>query len=1356
MKKIIFFFIVLASFQSYSQSAQQFAKQADIHFKNADYIEAIRVYNAALKKNPNYVKAKYQLAECYRITFDYESAQGYYGEIALAGSRNFPLAGFYYASMQKLKGQYNNALTTFQLFQKFMQAEGLNDDEKYRSFYSQAKVEIDGCQLALNQISIKQPDYAFAPIMGELNSEYNDYAAFSIGSDDIVCVTSGRKGGKGGTQNSTFGETPVDLLRFRRNFSGEWEEYDLKDRFESMINTKWGDGSGSFNRERNKFYYTKCNGDLGDDCHIFVSNLEGGRWAEPKSLNRNINQVGNNSQHPNLTPGGDTLFFVSNRKGTLGGNDIWMSINAGDDNWSEAVNLGKQINTPFNDISPFYSYQEKILFFASDGHRGFGGLDIYIAKGKSLKEAEIYNAGMPFNSSRDDMFFFLGDEKGYLSSNREGGPGKLDIYEFDIESKDDVISDVATSATIAGRNSLYTDDYNFDSPETDVINQIISRRLSSSFSQVAVYLTTEQLDVYNSLSQTDKDRIDRIVNGRIRKMTSSSLRSIRSEDDYYYQQLDAGKRKKVDRVVTSYLEEQGLGLSISLSAESKKFYNNENPNDRERLDILVSERLSTSANYKPKSINYDKLSDKEKLSVDGIATKYLSQRKSIAGIKLTVAERVFMRDNAAEKAVTVNAAIKEKLLEMSRDEKYELAFDDNMFYEELTGTQKQSLKNLATTFLVSDLNTFDQKADQAEISALNRLGADANKRVDKLILKLVSNLASADAYRAETLFETGELLSANSGSADETLDKLFSLDRGMSEGDKEAIERFVRSTYKAYLEETPVFIKPPSGDFNIEKREPFYSSTAATKALVSAEKPFVLPKEILDQYNALSAEKKAIIDRLIGLDYIKNAHSDAEQETKDGAERKELDADEKVHVEVLARNFRGEALNKGQSDLLNNAFVFYNNVAKNRKATLNRLILSDVFVKRGGNYTLDFADVERNRKLTAEERNIREQIQRFRFQNQRIITKNQAIEALDFPQEEVETISLSKPTEEPISTPSEGPEVASNQFLIPLPNYQYKNSSEIIMTGKLLNRLGKIVPGRAVTLLKQDDSETSITGYTDNQGNFEFKLPSYQYKMVTEVRSKTATFSVSDFEVKSVDTSTTFQEASVAYFDTNSEELRSEAKKLLDEVVAEYKRNRMRIEVESHTDAVGNAEYNKQLSRRRGTAAFDYLVTKGVTKSDLSVVWHGFDQPIASNDSPYGRQLNRRMDIRMIGKSEITFAKSSYFLVRQGATLSSISRNLGVSVREIMETNGLANESIRPYQPLRIKSNKKLSVDQNLLFPANSANASDFIYVVKAGDSLESVSKKFNVPEELLMEINELQGTRLTPGMELQISSGRN
>lgn len=1356
MKKILFLALNLIVLTSFAQRTELYVAQADEFFAANLYIKAIPVYEAVLEKNPNYVKAKYQLGECYRFTFDYESAQFYYGDIAKNNDPRYPLAGFYYGQMQKLRGQYSNALTTFKIFQRLLKDQKLTDDDKYREFFQQAKVEIDGCQLAINQIAMEHPDHSLAPVLGDLNSPYNDFAAFSLGTDDLVCITSARKSGKGSLQNNTFGQSFTDLYRFQKDASGTWESYTPKDRFESILNTKWGEGSGSFNHERTKFYYTNCNEELGDFCHIFVSYLQGGKWSEPVALNANINLSGYTSKHPSLTPGGDTLFFSSNRVGTLGGDDIWMSVNAGGDNWSPSVNLGDQINTSFREISPFYSPSEKVLFFTSDGHRGFGGLDIYIAKGKSFKQAEIHNAGLPFNSSRDDMFFFLGNQKGYLSSNRDGGVGQLDIFEFDIESKAKIVSEVSSAETIAGRNSLFTDDYNFDSPETDIINQIISRRLSSSFSQVAVYLTTEQLNVYNSLGRDDKERIDRIVNGRIRKMTSSSLRSIRSEDEYYYQQLDADKRKKVDRVVGSYLEGQGLGLSIALSDESNQFYNEENPNDRERLDILISERLKTSANYRPRSINYEKLTTQDKKSVDGIVIKYLGQKRSIDGIRLSVAERVFMRDMVDEKSVTVNSAIKEKLLDLSREDKYQLLLEDNEFYEELTKSQKESLKGIASAFLVADLSSFDQTVDQTDISTFTRMGTTANKKVNKLILKMISNLASADAYQAETLFKTGELLAANSGSADETLQKLFSLDRGMTETDKESIERFVRSTYKAYLEVAPVFIKPASdsGGFDLEERVPFYSSTVATKALVDPledERPFVLSQKILDQYAALPPEKKGIIDRLIGLDYVRKAYEDTNLEDEDPKEYRSLDEREKVFVEVLSRNLRGEPVRENEKLRVNEAFAFYNNLAQSRKEVINRLVLSRVFLKRNQRYSLDFKDATLSRNLNADERNIREQFQRFRFQNARILSKNEAVEALDHPDPQAETISLNRPKADAVVVSSNG------LFLIPIeiPKYAYQGYKRMTMKGKLMNRLGRPAPGKAVTLLKQDNTETSITGYTDNNGVFEFKIAASEYKMITEARAETAQFSVSEFSVVGLDAAKTFEESSVAYFDTNSEDLRTEAKRLLDEVVTEYKRNPVRIEVESHTDDIGDAEYNRQLSRRRGNSAFNYLVSKGVKKSEISVVWHGFEKPIASNDNPYGRQLNRRMDIRMLGESTINFTAGQYFLVRPKATLAAISRNLGVSVNEIMTTNGLTSQNIREYQPLRVRSNKTLNVDSNLLVASNSSVATNTIYIVKRGETLADIAKKFNMPEELILEANNLDSPQLTEGMELQISTGK-
>ncbi|MEM9895980.1 MAG: hypothetical protein AAF789_06385, partial [Bacteroidota bacterium] len=408
-------------------------KEAEEYVKNGQYMKAIPDYKAILENDENNIRAQYYIAECYRLIQDYQNAEYYYELIAQNKDTRYPLASFYYADMIKKREDYDAALNAFTDFRKFLVKENLHEDEKYRSFYKQAKVEIDGCQLAINQITLVHPDYEFAYLPEPINSETNDYAAFTIGTDSTLCFTSGRQSGKGKLVDNQFGESFADLFRYNKNASGEWQKFEDSDRFSKMINTKFGDGSGVFNRDRTKFYYTYCGqDDTGDACHIYYTELIGNRWAESQPLNTNINVRGINSQHPNLTPSGDTLFFSSARVGGEGGLDIWMSFNAGGENWGPPVNIGNQINTEFDEVSPFYDVNASILFFASTGHRGFGGFDVYLAKGSQFERAEIYNAGLPFNSSLDDIFFFLGNKKGYLSSNRkegeDAGYGKFDIY----------------------------------------------------------------------------------------------------------------------------------------------------------------------------------------------------------------------------------------------------------------------------------------------------------------------------------------------------------------------------------------------------------------------------------------------------------------------------------------------------------------------------------------------------------------------------------------------------------------------------------------------------------------------------------------------------------------------------------------------------------------------------------------------------------------------------------------------------------------------------------------------------------------------------------------------------------------
>lgn len=136
--------------------------------------------------------------------------------------------------------------------------------------------------------------------------------------------------------------------------------------------------------------------------------------------------------HPTLSPDGQTLFFVSDREeGGIGGLDIWKSLRNVDGSWGPAQNLGAIVNSKGDEMFP-YVRQDGTLYFSSNGHRGFGGLDIFKATEREDGRYDVVNMGLPINSTGDDFgIAFMGNaEEGLFSSNRGNAKGYDDIYSF--------------------------------------------------------------------------------------------------------------------------------------------------------------------------------------------------------------------------------------------------------------------------------------------------------------------------------------------------------------------------------------------------------------------------------------------------------------------------------------------------------------------------------------------------------------------------------------------------------------------------------------------------------------------------------------------------------------------------------------------------------------------------------------------------------------------------------------------------------------------------------------------------------------------------------------------------------------
>ena len=187
------------------------------------------------------------------------------------------------------------------------------------------------------------------------------------------------------------------------------------------INTKENEGTATISADGRTLVFTSCGGKKGfGSCDLFISYKQGDNWTSPQNLGLGVNSPEWESQ-PSLSADGRTLYFVSDRKGSLGKRDIWISKLDSTNIWKKATNLGNPVNTIEDDLSPFIHANGKTLFFASEGHVGMGGLDLYFTENQQDKWKNPENLGYPLNTFEDQVALFItaDGKKAYYSLERD-------------------------------------------------------------------------------------------------------------------------------------------------------------------------------------------------------------------------------------------------------------------------------------------------------------------------------------------------------------------------------------------------------------------------------------------------------------------------------------------------------------------------------------------------------------------------------------------------------------------------------------------------------------------------------------------------------------------------------------------------------------------------------------------------------------------------------------------------------------------------------------------------------------------------------------------------------------------------
>ena len=381
-------------------------------FRYGKYESVIDYYKGAIRKDPNNAKAYYYIAESYRLSNRIKEAEPFY---AKAGGKGISADSvkLYYAKSLQANAKYEEARTVL---------EDLESDTKNEEIKDRARQELDGINY-LDKLAQKKSYYKIKNLEA-INTPFTEYAP--VYSNNELYFTSSRSNAR---IYEATGTPFTDLYQAETN--GANVDVNTIKALPGFINeSNINEGCVTFTPDGKTMIFAKGNSGKRKgtpDVDLYLSRYRNGQWSEPTPIN--INQPDAWESTPAMSPDGRTLYFSSNRKGGQGGLDIYSAQMDGRGRFGKVKNLGSDINTAGAELFPYVSENGK-LYFSSDGHPGYGMLDIFEvnrANGKTV----IDNLGQPVNSPADDFGLFLfKPDRGFFTSNREGGKGDDDIYTF--------------------------------------------------------------------------------------------------------------------------------------------------------------------------------------------------------------------------------------------------------------------------------------------------------------------------------------------------------------------------------------------------------------------------------------------------------------------------------------------------------------------------------------------------------------------------------------------------------------------------------------------------------------------------------------------------------------------------------------------------------------------------------------------------------------------------------------------------------------------------------------------------------------------------------------------------------------
>jgi len=388
-------------------------EQGAVFFK-----EALPFYQKAQEFNPNNADLNYKLGKCYLQSAFKKNALKHFKRAVELNPEIDPEIQYYLGVAYHIDMEWDKAAEAYAKYQKVT----LNNPNPLANLEIQNRISqcMNGKEL------VKKPLRVFIDNLGKnINTEYNEYGAVISADESVLLFTARQPNSTGGGIDPGLNENFEDIYISYKQPDGQWSK---AVNLPKQVNSPDHDAVAAISADGQRFIIYMGSSNSGD---LFESVLTGNEWSKPESLGKNVNSK---YHEPSAcySPDENTLYFVSDMPGGEGQHDIYMCKKDEKGRWGEAKNLGKTVNSAFNEEGVFMHPDGKTLYFSSEGHKSMGGFDIFktVLDPATNTWRTPENVGYPVNTADDDVFFVLSanGRHGYYMSLSADGFGRRDLY----------------------------------------------------------------------------------------------------------------------------------------------------------------------------------------------------------------------------------------------------------------------------------------------------------------------------------------------------------------------------------------------------------------------------------------------------------------------------------------------------------------------------------------------------------------------------------------------------------------------------------------------------------------------------------------------------------------------------------------------------------------------------------------------------------------------------------------------------------------------------------------------------------------------------------------------------------------